>query len=76
MRLSTNRTSVVLVYVDVLKGWLYWEESNVGDLQKNTFIEVPTGGTITTTGNFKIHTFTGDGNFVVSQVVAGPSDTA
>ena len=25
-----------------------------------------TGGTVTTSGNFKIHTFTSDANFVVS----------
>ena len=25
------------------------------------------GGTITTSGDYKIHTFTGDGNFVVSK---------
>ena len=29
--ISTNRASVVLVYVDSTKGWLYWEESNVAD---------------------------------------------
>ena len=66
-RLSTNRASVVLVYVDSTKGWLYWEESNVADLGAPTFISA-TGGTITTSGNFKIHTFTGDGNFVVASV--------
>jgi hypothetical protein len=27
-----------------------------------------TGGTITTSGDFKIHSFTGDGCFAVSQV--------
>jgi hypothetical protein len=32
-----------------------------------TFIQA-TGGTITTSGNFKIHTFTGSGTFVVSQL--------
>ena len=68
--LSTNRASVVLVYVDSTKGWLYEKESNVADLQKNQFTEA-TGGTVTTSGDFKIHTFTGDGNFIVSQVGAG-----
>jgi len=68
--ISTNRASVVLVYVDATKGWLYWEESNVADLQFNQFTEA-TGGTVTTSGNFKIHTFTGDGCFVVSQVGLG-----
>ena len=65
--LSTNRASVVLVYVDSTKGWLFINEHNVGDLEGPTFISA-TGGTITTSGNFKIHTFTGDGNFVVASV--------
>jgi hypothetical protein len=69
-RLQTNRASVVLVYVDSTKGWLFSEESNVADLEKNLFISA-TGGTVTESGNFKIHTFTGDGNFVVSQIGAG-----
>jgi hypothetical protein len=70
--ISTNRASLVLVYVDSTKGWLYWEEHNVADLQVNSFISA-TGGTITTSGDFKIHTFTGDGCFVVSTVGLGPS---
>ena len=64
--ISTNRASLLLVYVDSTKGWIYTEESNVGDLG-GTFIAA-TGGTVTTSGDFKIHTFTGDSNFVVSQV--------
>ena len=69
--ISTNRASVVLVYVDVTRGWEFVEESNVGNLIKPQFIEA-TGGTITTSGNFKIHTFTGDGCFVVSTVGNSP----
>jgi len=62
-RISTNRASVVLVYVDATKGWLYTNEHNVADL--TPFISA-TGGTVTTSGDYKIHTFTGDGNFVVA----------
>src|SRR6056300_1883672 len=51
--ISTNRASLTLVYVDATKGWLYAVESNVADLEAPTFIEA-TGGTITTSGNFKI----------------------
>ena len=74
--INTNRASVVLVYVDVTRGWEFVTESNVADLQGPTFISA-TGGTITTSGNFKIHSFTGDGSFVVSQLgnpVGGPSN--
>jgi len=63
--ISTNRASVVLVYIDATKGWLYTNESNVADLQQALYVTA-TGGTITTSGNFKIHKFTGDGCFVVS----------
>ena len=63
--ISTNRASLTLVYVDATKGWLYAVESNVADLQEALFVTA-TGGTITTSGDFKIHTFTGDGCFVVS----------
>jgi len=66
--ISTNRASIVLVYIDATKGWLYTNESNVANLQ--TYI-VATGGTVTTSGDFKIHTFTGDGCFVVSQAGSG-----
>jgi len=69
--ISTNRASVTLVYIDSTKGWLYTDEHNVGDLQLSTFITA-TGGTITTSGDYKIHTFTGDGCFVVSSVGNGP----
>ena len=65
--ISTNRASLLLVYVDSTKGWIYAEESNVGDLQAAAFISA-TGGTVTTSGDYKIHTFTGDGCFVVSSV--------
>src|SRR6056300_794346 len=69
--IQTNRASLVLVYVDSTKGWLYWEEHNVASLLKANFTEA-TGGTITTSGDFKIHTFTGDGCFVVTQLGNSP----
>ena len=63
--IGTNRASLVLVYVDSTKGWLYAEEHNVAFLAQPVFTSA-TGGTITTSGNFKIHSFTGDGCFVVA----------
>ena len=65
--ISTNRASLVLIYVDATKGWLYTDEHNVADLRKPLHTEA-TGGTVATSGDFKIHSFTGDGNFVVSQI--------
>ena len=76
--ISTNRASLTLVYVDATKGWLYAVESNVADLEGPIFITA-TGGTISTSGDFKVHTFTGDGCFVVSNIggcrpIDGPSN--
>jgi len=65
-RIDTNRASVELVYVDSTKGWIYITESNVSVLGP-TYISA-TGGTVTESGDFKYHTFTGDGCFVVSSV--------
>ena len=64
--LNTEGQSVTFVYVDSTQGWL-----NVQDSTSNERAEafmVATGGTITTSGNFKIHTFTGPGTFTVTQV--------
>ena len=70
--ISSARAGLTMVYVDSTKGWLFQNESNVGDLRSPLFTEA-TGGTVSTSGDYKIHTFTGDGNFVVSQVGNGPA---
>ena len=70
--ISTNRASLTLVYVDATKGWLYTVESNVADLEKVGYTSA-TGGTVTTSGDYKYHVFTGDGCFVVSTAAFGPS---
>jgi hypothetical protein len=62
--ISTNRASLILVYVDVTRGWEFVTESNVAFL--GPLYITATGGTITTDGDFKVHSFTGDGCFVVS----------
>jgi hypothetical protein len=64
--LSTEGQSVTFVYVDGTEGWKNVQDST-SNVTGNPFI-VATGGTITTCGNCKIHTFTGPGTFCVSQV--------
>ena len=61
--LSTEGQSVTLLYVDSTQGWLNIQDSTSNE-RANPFI-VATGGTITTSGNCKIHTFTGPGTFTV-----------
>jgi hypothetical protein len=65
--LSTNGIAVTFVYVDSTQGWIVTDSGNRSDLPTATIITA-TGGTITTCGNFKIHTFTGPGTFTVSAV--------
>ena len=64
--LSTEGQSITLVYVDDTEGW-----KNVQDSTSNVVGNpnlVATGGTITTSGNCKIHTFTGPGTFTVTNL--------
>ena len=60
---STEGQSLTFVYLDNTEGW-----KNVQDSTSNatgrTFMTA-TGGTITTSGDYKIHTFTGPGTFTV-----------
>ena len=65
--ISTNRASLVCVYVDSTEGWVFVEESNVGDLNAASYISA-SGGTVTTSGDFKIHTFNSSGTFTVCSV--------
>ena len=67
---STDGAFLTFIFADATKGWLLTDESNNTSTGANTFITA-TGGTITTCGDFKIHTFTGPGTFCVS-AAAGP----
>jgi len=62
--LNTEDQSVTLIYVDSTKGWRVVQDST-SSVDGASFITA-TGGTITTSGNFKIHTFTGPGTFTVT----------
>ena len=61
--LTTNGVAITVVYVDGTKGWLVTDEGS------NTYITQfinASGGTISTCGNDRIHTFTGPGCFTVT----------
>ena len=66
--LNTEGQSVTFVYVDGTQGWLNIQDST-SNVRGQTFITA-TGGTITTSGSCKIHTFTGPGTFTVCSVSA------
>jgi len=63
--MSTNGTAVTFLYVDATEGW---KAISTGD--ETTAVGpdymLATGGTITENGNFKVHTFTADGTFEVT----------
>ena len=69
-QLSTNGQVVELVFVDDDNGYMVKQNNSPSapDVDSYTSHTEATGGTVTTSGDFKIHTFTGDGCFVVSQV--------
>jgi hypothetical protein len=79
-KITTNNSVVELVFVDNDKGWLVKDNTapsalntitaSGGGYNSANFIEA-TGGTVSETGDYKIHQFTGDGNFVVSRTGTG-----
>ena len=69
--LSTNNTTVTIVYMDTTKGWTPIQNSTQSALAADTTYISATGGTVTESGDYKIHTFTGDGCFVVSALGSG-----
>ena len=78
-KLVSNDTVAEFIYVDANKGWITKILQAAGttpDSALDTFggyDNIPpeiqaTGGTVTTSGDYKIHTFTGDGTFAVTQL--------
>jgi hypothetical protein len=61
--LDTKGDSLTLVYVDATQGWLNVQTDDTV-IGAPTYI-VASGGTVTTSGDFKIHTFNSDATFTV-----------
>ena len=68
--IETNGAVVELVFADDTAGWIIKQNSAPADLGAEDYALYisATGGTVTTSGDFKIHSFTGDGCFVVSDI--------
>ena len=64
--LTTKGQTATFVYVDSTEGWINTQETS-NSVTGRSFITA-TGGTITTSGNFKIHSFTSPGTFCVSSI--------
>ena len=71
--LSTDGLAVTLVYGDATKGWQAVNSNEIVNTEK--FVSA-TGGTETTVcTNFKVHTFTGPGSFVI-QCAGNPAGSS
>ena len=64
---NQNGSVISFVYVDATKGWICTTSGNSDQAFGSPFLTA-TGGTITTSGNCKIHTFTGPGTFTVCSI--------
>ena len=62
--ISINYAAISFVYVDSTAGWRSVDTSDIIGVS-NQYVAA-TGGTITTCGDYKIHTFTGPGTFTVT----------
>ena len=68
LTLSTEGQGLTLIYVDATVGWRSIESTTFSSQSAIPTFMAATGGTITTSGDCKIHTFTGPGTFAVSQI--------
>ena len=65
-KISVNGQVYTLVYVDATEGWKTVSQT-YNQITTAEFVAA-TGGTVSTCGDYKIHTFTGPGTFTVSSV--------
>jgi hypothetical protein len=66
-KISVNRAGARIVYSGSSQGWITATAGNeTAPVLDQTLYVTATGGTETTSGDFKIHTFNSDANFVVS----------
>ena len=66
-KLTVDGQAATFVYVDSTEGWI--NVQNAEDTEEGSiFINATGGNTISTCGDFKIHTFTGPGTFTVCSV--------
>jgi hypothetical protein len=74
--LEVNGGAVLLVFVDSTQGWLTTQESVTESPSGVENFIVATGGTVTCSGDYKIHTFTGPGTFQVTQLATTPASNS
>jgi len=65
--LNVDGQAATFVYVDGTKGWINVQNAEDTETGTPPFIQA-TGGTITQSGNFRIHTFNSPGTFQVTKI--------
>ena len=68
LTMTSDYGSVQLVFTDASNGWV-----KVNNDVPDSFVGA-TGGTVTTSGDFKIHTFNSSSNFVVANTATAPAN--
>jgi hypothetical protein len=64
-KININNSTATFIYVDATEGWRLIDTGSFSSVNDSLFVTA-TGGTISTCGDYKIHTFTGPGTFCVS----------
>ena len=70
---STEAQSVTLIFIDSTQGWLDIHDSTTA-AKGATFVAATGGNSTVTSGDHKIHVFTGPGTFCVSQLSCAPAN--
>ena len=70
--ITKANSATQLVYVDSTTGWQNVSTANPADITE-TFVAA-TGGTESTCGDYKVHTFTGPGTFTVTCISSTPNN--
>ena len=71
--LDTDGESATFVYVDSTEGWINVQQTQTS-VEGRVFLTATGGNTVTTSGDFKIHTFTSPGTFCVSAISTVPGE--
>ena len=73
-KLNVSGQAATFVYVDSTKGWVNVQNAEDTETGQSNFIQA-SGGTESNDGDYRVHTFTGPGTFVVSNIAAvcGPA---
>ena len=73
-KLNVSGQAATFVYVDSTKGWVNVQNAEDTETGQSNFIQA-SGGTESNDGDYRVHTFTGPGTFVVSNIAAvcGPT---